>query len=196
MIEYISGKITAKHPTHLIIETNGIGFQVHIPLSTHNKVGKVGDTVKLLTAPYIRPEAWSLYGFHSEEERGLFNLLLTVSGVGPKSALAALSCMSVQQLRAAVASNDADRLTLIPGVGKKTAQRIALELKDKVRILPGEAREQLPLQAEAEEAVMALETLGYNRHQAEKAVERVMKSGTEEKVDEIVRMALGVLGRR
>lgn len=194
MFHHITGKISAKRPTHLIIENGGMGYIVHIPLSTHNQVGKVGDSVKLLLTPHIREDSWTFYGFASEEERTMFNLLLTVSGVGPKSALAALSGMSVQQFRRAIASGDVDKLTLIPGVGKKTAQRIALELKDKVRTLPGEAEEILPLEAEYREAALALEALGFSRIQAEKAVEKVMKSGGAEKAEEIIRKALGVMG--
>ncbi len=194
MYHHITGKIAAKHPAHLIVENGGFGYRINIPLSTHNKVGKVGDTVKLLLTPHIREDDWALYGFASEEERGLFELLLTVSGVGPKSALAALSGMSAQQFRTAIAANDVDKLTLIPGVGKKTAQRIALELKDKVKALPGDFEAGLPLEAEYGEAVLALEALGFSRVQAEKAVERVMKSGGADQAEEIIRRALGVMG--
>ena len=193
MFDYISGKIAGKHPTRLIIDVAGIGYDMQIPLSTYNKTGKVGEACQIFTQLVVRQESWTIYGFATEEERALFNLLMTVSGVGPKSALAALSGMSVQQIRSAIASNDAQKLTLIPGVGKKTAQRIALELKDKVKTLPGEAGEIIPLEAEYEEAVLALEALGFNRHRAEKAVTKVMKSGGEEKADEILRKALGFL---
>jgi len=196
MIEYITGKIAEKHPTYIIIETGGIGYKVNIPLSTHNKTGKIGDSVKLIITPYIREDSWTLYGFATEEERGLFNLLLSVSGVGPKSAVAALSSISPYQLRSALASNDADRLTLIPGIGKKTAQRIGLELKDKIQTIPGEKLEILPLDAAYEEALLALEALGYNRIQAEKAIEKVRKSGNEEKAEVIIRKALAVLTGR
>ncbi|NQS97924.1 MAG: Holliday junction branch migration protein RuvA [candidate division Zixibacteria bacterium] len=193
MFDYISGKIAGKHPTRLIIDVAGVGYDLQIPLSTYNKTGKIGDHCKIYTELVVRQESWTLYGFADEEERALFKLLMTVSGVGPKSALAALSGMSVQQIRSAIASNDAQKLTLIPGVGKKTAQRIALELKDKVKTLPGEAGETIPLDAEYEEAVLALEALGYHRHHAERAVAKVMRSGGDEKAGEILRRALGFL---
>lgn len=196
MLDYISGKIAVKHPTHLVIDAGGMGFRVQIPVSTYNTLGRTGGDVRLLTTLHIREDAWNIYGFATEEERSLFNLLMTVSGIGPKSGIAALSGMSAQQIRRAIASSDVDKLTLIPGVGKKTAQRIALELKDKVKSLPGDPVEQLPLDEASEEAVLALETLGYNRSQAEKAVGRVMRSGAEESSDEILKKALGVLSGR
>jgi len=196
MLEYITGKIAAKQPTHIVVDAGGMGFRLEIPVSTYNALGRPGDSVRLLTTLHIREDAWHIYGFATEEERSLFNLLMTVSGIGPKSGIAALSGMSAQQIRRAIASSDVDKLTLIPGVGKKTAQRIALELKDKVKSMPGDPLEQLPLDEASEEAVLALETLGYNRAQAERAVGRVMKSGEEQSSDEILKQALGVLAGR
>ncbi len=196
MLDYITGKIISKQPTSIVIEVAGIGFIVHIPLSTHNSIGQSGDQVKLLTSLHIREDAWNIYGFASEEERSLFNLLITVSKVGPKSGIAALSRMSAQQVRRAIAAGDVDKLSLIPGIGKKTAQRVALELKDKVQTLPGEVLEKLPLEEQFEEALLALETLGYNRMQAEKAIHKVMESGDEMKSEEIIRQALAVLTGR
>ena len=196
MFDYISGKIAAKQPAGIVIDVGGIGFTVHIPVSTYNAVGRVNDPVKLLTALQVREDAWTLYGFATEEERSLFNLLITVSGVGPKSGIAALSGMSAQQIRRAIASGDVDKLTLIPGIGKKTAQRVIVELKDKVKALPGDTPESLPLGDEAGEAVWALETLGYNRSQAERAVSKVVKSDSTDSTDEILRKALAVLSGR
>ena len=193
MITYITGRLAEKNATSIIVETGGIGYHINIPVSTYNKIGKVGETIKILTVLHIRPEAWNIYGFAAEDERALFNLLLTVSGVGPKSALAALSGMSIGQLSSAIASNDVDKLTIIPGIGKKTAQRVALELKDKIKTLPGEFKDRLPLDAAAEEAVLALEALGYNRNLAERAVEKVTKPGSAQKSDELIRLALGYL---
>lgn len=193
MLEYLSGKIIAKHPASIVIDTGGMGFTVNIPLSTYNALGKPGDAVKILTVLHIREDAWNIYGFASEEERSLFSLLTTVTGIGPKSAIAALSGMSSSQIRAAIASGDTDKLTLIPGIGKKTAQRVIVELKDKVKSLPGEMTEALALGDEAEEALLALEALGFPRVQAEKAIERVLKAGGGEKTDEILRKALNVI---
>ena len=196
MFDYISGKIAAKQPAGIVIDVGGIGFTVHIPVSTYNAVGRVNDPVKLLTALQVREDAWTLYGFATEEERSLFNLLITVSGVGPKSGIAALSGMSAQQIRRAIASGDVDKLTLIPGIGKKTAQRVALELKDKVKALPGESTEMLSIGEETMEALLALEKLGYNRAQAERAVFKVVKSDSTDSTDEVLRKALAVLSGR
>jgi Holliday junction DNA helicase RuvA len=188
MFDFITGKIITKHPTNIVIENNGIGWSVQIPLSTFNVVGKAGDAVKLMTSFHIRPEAWTIYGFATEEERALFNLLISVSGIGPKSAIAALSGMSAQQIQSAIVTGDADKLTVIPGIGKKTAQRIVLELKDKVKVLG--ALEVIPLEAEFEEAVLALEALGFNRNQAEKAVEKARKTVESNDTSDIIRKAL------
>lgn len=193
MIEYINGKLTEKNATNIVVEAGGIGYLIHIPVSTYNKIGNVGENVKILTVYHLRQDALTLFGFATADERVLFNLLLTVSGVGPKSALAALSGMSITQLSSAIASNDVDKITIIPGIGKKTAQRVALELKDKIKTLPGGLSDRLPLDAASEEAVMALEALGYNRVAAEKAVEKVSKSGEEQKSDELIRLALAYL---
>lgn len=195
MFDYITGKITAKHPAHIVLEVGNnigsIGYLIHIPLSTYNQIGKPGDPCRMLITPVVREDSWTLYGFATEEERTMFNLLTTVSGVGPKSAIAALSGMSVQQISSAIANADIDKLTLLPGVGKKTAQRIALELKDKIKTL--DIGEIIPLNAEVEEAVMALEALGFSRYHAEKAVQKVVKSGAEQKADQIIREALAYL---
>ena len=196
MFDYISGKIITKQPANIVIDVGGIGFSVNIPVSTYNAVGRIGDSVKLLTSLQVREDAWTMYGFASEEERSLFNLLITVSGVGPKSGIAALSGMSAQQIRRAIASGDVDKLTLIPGIGKKTAQRVIVELKDKVKALPGDTPDALPLGDEAGEAVWALESLGYNRAQAERAVSKVVKSDSTDSTDEILRKALAVLSGR
>jgi len=195
MFDYISGKLISKTPAKLTIEAGGFGYTVHIPLSTFNVLGKLGDTVTLLLSPHIREDAWMLYGFAAEEERALFNLLITISGVGPKSAIAALSGMSVSQIRAAIASGDVDKLTVIPGIGKKIAQRVVVELKDKIKTLPGESTELLSIGEEAREAVLALETLGYNRMQAEKVVGKAMKSGDSLPVEEIIRKALAFINK-
>lgn len=195
MFDYISGKLISKTPAKLTIEAGGFGYTVHIPLSTFNVLGKLGDTVTLLLSPHIREDAWMLYGFAAEEERALFNLLITISGVGPKSAIAALSGMSVSQIRAAIASGDVDKLTVIPGIGKKIAQRVVVELKDKIKTLPGESTELLSIGEEAREAVLALETLGFNRMQAEKAVGKAMKSGDSLPVEEIIRKALAFINK-
>jgi len=193
MFDYITGRLITKSPAKLIIEAGGLGYAVNIPLSTFNAVGKPGDIVKLLLSPHIREDAWTLYGFASEEERSLFNLLITVSGVGSKSGIAALSGMSVSQIRSAIASGDVDKLTVIPGIGKKIAQRVVVELKDKVKALPGETTELLAIGEEAMEAVLALEALGYNRAQAEKVVSKAVKSGETLPVEEIIRKALSFI---
>ena len=196
MFDYISGKLISKTPAKLIIEAGGLGYAVNIPLSTFNAVGKPGDTVKLLLTPHIREDAWTLYGFAAEEERSLFNLLITVSGVGPKSGIAALSGMSVSQIRSAIASGDVDKLTVIPGIGKKIAQRVVVELKDKVKALPGETTELLSIGEEAMEALLALETLGFNRAQAERAVGKILHSGETIPVEQIIKSALNLLSGR
>jgi Holliday junction DNA helicase RuvA len=195
MLEYITGKISEKRPTYVVIDTGGIGYRINIPLSTYNAVGNIGDPVKLFTVLHLRfrQDTLGIYGFSTEEERTLFNLLLTVTRVGPKNALAALSTISTSQLRSAIASGDIDKLCIIPGISKTIAQRLVVELKEKVKALAGEGGELIALGTEAEEAVLALEALGFAHPQAVKAVETARKTIDIADTGLILRKALSLL---
>jgi Holliday junction DNA helicase RuvA len=193
LIDYVRGTLAEKHPTHVVVEQSGIGYRIQIPLSSYTHLGEMGSEVKLLTHHHIREDTEDLYGFATTAERTLFQLLIEVSGIGPKLAQTILSGMAATALRNALVAADHMALTRIPGVGKKTAERMVLELKDKVAgmIPAGTGADVVPAEsAPDDEAVRALVTLGYNRFEAQQAVSRIRKSGENLPVEEIIRAAI------
>ena len=196
MIAYLEGKLIEKNPTHLILEVNGVGYSVNIPISSYTKIGEVGQSVKVLTHQYVREDELRLYGFASRQEKGLFELLISVNGVGPRVALGILSSIPVGDFQRSVLGEDLDVLTHISGVGKKTAQRLIVELKEKLgkvdlgmdREAGVEERIGVPVD---EEAVLALISLGYNKLDARKAVQKVHSESEESlPVEELIKRAL------
>ena len=195
MIAYLEGKLIEKNPTHLILEVNGVGYSVNIPVSSYASVGEVGQTVKVLTYQYVREDELKLYGFSSHQERDLFELLISVNGVGPRVALGILSSISVEDFQRSVLAEDLDVLTHISGVGKKTAQRLIVELKEKLgKVDLGiekavEVKEGIGIPAE--EAVLALVSLGYNKLDARKAVQKANSESEESlPIEELIKRAL------
>jgi Holliday junction DNA helicase RuvA len=173
MISTVSGKLIEKKPTSLLVDVNGLGYNLHVPLSTYESVGKVGEDVRLYTHLRVRDDSIDLYGFAKEEERSLFLLLLSVTGIGPKAALNILSSSSLDALHDAIGGGNESLLMAIPGIGKKMAARLVVELREKLAALmppvtdlpPGP-----PADAKAfEDAVAALTSLGYGRQAASKA---------------------------
>jgi len=195
LIAYLEGKLIEKNPTHLILEVNGVGYSVNIPVSSYASVGEVGQTVKVLTYQYVREDELKLYGFSSHQERDLFELLISVNGVGPRVALGILSSISVEDFQRSVLAEDLDVLTHISGVGKKTAQRLIVELKEKLgKVDLGiekavEVKEGIGIPAE--EAVLALVSLGYNKLDARKAVQKANSESEESlPIEELIKRAL------
>jgi Holliday junction DNA helicase RuvA len=177
MISTVSGRLLEKKPTSLSVEVNGLGYALHVPLSTYESVGAVGDKVRLFTHLRVRDDTIELFGFATEEERTLFLLLLSVTGIGPKAALNILSSSRPEALHDAIGSGNESVLMTIPGIGKKMAARLVVELKEKLPVLTSaEAGPQPPgppIAAKTfEDAVAALTSLGYNRAQAVKAVQK------------------------
>ncbi len=196
MIAYLEGKLIEKNPTHLVLEVNGVGYSINIPVSSYAAIGEAGQTVKVLTHQYVRQDELRLYGFASRQEKGLFELLISVNGVGPRVALGILSSIPVQDFQRSVLGEDLDVLTHISGVGKKTAQRLIVELKEKLSkvdlgIGEGlEAKERVTI-ASDEEAVLALVSLGYNKLDARKAVQKVNSESEESlPIEEMIKKAL------
>lgn len=189
MIAFITGKLAAKSPTWAVVETAGVGFHVFIPVSSFNALGPAGSDVRLLTHLHVREDALHLYGFATEAERRLFLLLISVSGVGPKLAQGILSGISVEEFEAAVRAQDAAALVKVPGVGRKTADRLVLELRDKIGDAPaaGPAGAASPVE---EEAVLALVSLGYKRVQAQEAVRKALKTNRSASLEEALKAAL------
>ena len=190
MIGRIAGKLVAKHPPQILIDVHGVGYELDVPMSTLYQLPGTGTDVSLLTHLLIREDAHHLYGFATESERALFRQLLKISGIGARTALAVLSGMSVADLRDAVSRQDGGRLTKIPGIGKKTAERLLLELKDKLDIAV------IAVKAEtdgtANDVVNALLALGYSDKEVQFAVKN-LESGLS--VTEGIRQALKALSK-
>ncbi|MEP7014158.1 MAG: Holliday junction branch migration protein RuvA [Verrucomicrobiota bacterium] len=196
MITFLSGKLMTALPTQAVVDVNGIGYEVLIPLSSYDKLPAVGQPIHILTHLAVREDAHILYGFMSPLERDLFRLLVNnVSGIGPKLALAVLSGMSVTNFKAAVVNSDITALSKISGLGKKTAERIVLELKDKLGVAAAweaatAAHAPTAEQGQANEAVLALIALGYKQVDAHKAVRELQEKGEAKSAEELVKLAL------
>jgi holliday junction DNA helicase RuvA len=196
VITFLDGKLISALPTQAIVDVSGIGYEVFIPLSSYDKLPSVGQPVRILTHLAVREDAHVLYGFMTAAERDLFRLLVNnVSGIGPKLALAVLSGMSVNNFKAAVVNSDVVSLSKISGLGKKTAERIILELKDKLGVAAAwEAASAMhaptPEEEQANEAVLALIALGYKQVEAHKAVRDLQEKGEAKSAEELVKLAL------
>jgi len=197
MISFLRGKLVETLPTQVTIDVNGIGYDVLIPLSSYDKLPQPGQEVKLLTHLVVREDAHMLYGFATGTERDLFRLLINnVSGIGPKTALNVLSGISVTTFRGAVANNDVKALAQISGVGKKTAERIVVELKDKIGAAGAweAASAQRALSEEDQklsDAVLALMALGFKQVEAHDSVRKAQATlGLQANVEELVRACL------
>jgi Holliday junction DNA helicase RuvA len=193
MIAKISGSLIEKSPTRVLVEVGGIGYEIHIPLSTFDKLGALGEKISLHTHLHVREDALQLFGFATAREKQLFQHLLSVTGIGPKAAQSILSGCSVETFCRHIAQNEIAALTAIPGIGKKTAERLVLELRDRLaRWLPDDtaATAKSKISAIQEETILALVSLGYNRPSAEKAVARVTREAGELPVEELIKRAL------
>ncbi len=197
MIASLSGKLTRKGTDYLIVETAGIGYQVQVPLSTYCGVPEPGENVRLHIHTHLREDSLSLFGFLTEAEREMFQLLMGVSGIGPKLALAVLSSLSVQDLSCAIQDSDDSRLCGIPGIGRKTAARMVLELKDKIKqLIPAysPARSSAAAGAgNADDVISALVNLGYKKPLAEETVRKIVNGRPGLAVEELVRESLSIL---
>lgn len=194
MIAFLKGKLIHKDPTYVVIEVSGVGYHVHISLQTYTEI-KDQENILLFTHLNVREDAHILFGFSKESERKMFQLLVSVNGVGPSTAIVMLSYMTVEELKSAIVHDDAATLQRIKGIGGKTAQRVIIELKDKLKkdayeeIIPsGTGVRHNTLRAEA---LSALITLGINKSAAEKSVDGVLKkSGNTLTLEDLVKQAL------
>lgn len=196
MIAYLEGKLIEKNPTLLILEVNGVGYAVNIPVSTYGSLVETGQMVKILTYQHVREDELKLYGFSTKPEKELFELLIAVNGVGPRMALSILSCISVQEFQRSVLQEDLDVLTAISGVGKKKAQRLIVELKEKLgKVDLGERKdlreEEAILTPAVDEAALALMSLGYTKVDARRALDKVTEETKEAlPVEELIKRVL------
>lgn len=194
MLAYIKGILQAWNNESIIVETGGIGFNVNVPLTVLEKLPETGSEVKIYTYAHIREDGWTLYGFLNDDELKMFEQLLKVSGVGPKAAISLVSYISPSQFGLAVLTDDVDAFVKVPGIGKKTAMRIILELKDKFKKEQGKEIKSLTVRIDEKpenkvhDAVSALMMLGYSSQQANAAVSSVYNS--EKDLESIIRDAL------
>jgi len=197
MIAHLIGKLVYKSPDHSILDVNGIGYKIFTPLSTYYVLPKTGDSVTLHIHTRVREDELKLFGFLTEEEQTIFEKLITINKVGPKLALGILSGMSPANLLTAVMSNDAARLSAIPGVGKKTAERLTLEMKDKLSDLAFEMEHQPDTESlggSYEDALSALVNLGYKKPQAEKSLKSAYnKMGKDSSLEDLIKESLNNL---
>ena len=195
MIAHVRGHLVVKTPQYAVVDVNGVGYKVFIPLTTFTRLPHDNAEIILQTYTHVREDAILLYGFLSAEERDFFITLLTISGVGPKMGLNLLSGSSLSDLMKIVESEDIKRLSMIPGVGKKTAARIILELKEKLPVLSTSDGEPQADHSIAADALSALVNLGYPRAQAYEVIRKVREQNKDITVELLIREALKTLAR-
>jgi len=198
MIAHLSGKLLSKQPNQVIVDVNGVGYEVHVPLSTFYEVGEIGSQVQLRIYTHVREDTIALFGFKSAKEKLMFEQVTSISGIGPKLGITILSGMPVDELVAAIRQSNLARLTSIPGIGKKTAERLVVELRDKLaKTVPtGEQTAAQSVPQPQEDVISALVNLGYAKPSAEKAVQAVLSTSKPEPAfEELLRTALRQLSR-
>jgi holliday junction DNA helicase RuvA len=194
MIAHLQGRLLAKHPNQAIVEAAGVGYDVVISVPTFSDLPGVGSEVGMHIHTHVREDTIALYGFLRLAEKALFERLITVSGIGPKLAITILSGMAADEMVGAIRSNDVAKLTRIPGIGKKTAERMILELRDKLQTF-AETPAAAPVSAAEEDVLSALVNLGYQRAAAERALAILSANGKSGSFDVLFREALAVLSR-
>ena len=190
MIGRLVGRLAEKSPDQVLLDVGGVGYLVHIPLSTFYELPEAESPASLWIHTHVREDALALYGFLTERERALFLLLLGVAGIGPRVALTVLSGIPPAELVAALRSQDVRRLIAVPGVGRKTAERMVLELAEKVRRFADEPTLAAPPTVAAEDVLSALVNLGYRKGEAEKAVDAIARAGPPADFGEYLKLAL------
>ena len=195
MIAHLRGKLLEKHPNQAVVETGGVGYDVTISIPTFSELTSVGSEVALHIHTHVREDQLALYGFGRPEEKQLFEKLITVSGIGPKLGITILSGMRADDMVRAIRGNDIARLTKIPGIGKKTAERMVLELRDKLPPQGADQVREVPsLSATQEDVLSALVNLGYQRSPAEHAVRRAIERlGNAASFEQLFRQTMSLL---
>jgi Holliday junction DNA helicase RuvA len=198
MIAQLRGTLLEKHPNQVIVDAGGVGYDVHIPVSTYTALGGEGTTITLRIYTHVREDALVLFGFLTADEKAIFEKLISVSGIGPKLAITVLSGLATPDLIAAVRGGDVVRLVRIPGIGKKTAERIVLELKDKMASLAiDEGKSAIPaaplVNALDQDVLSALVNLGCSASAAEEAIRKAHEKNVEERFEPLFRAALALV---
>ncbi|MFA5911194.1 MAG: Holliday junction branch migration protein RuvA [Vicinamibacterales bacterium] len=196
MIAHLRGRVFEKHPNRLIVDVTGVGYDVLVPLSTFYTCGDPGAEISLRIHTHVREDQLALYGFATPLELAMFERLIAVSGIGPKLALAVLSGIEPRDLAGAILRNDLARLTAIPGVGKKTAERMCVELRDRLpKTIDAAGAAPAPADALRDDLVSALINLGYHRQAIDKTIETLLSTATAPRFEDVLRAALKDLSR-
>ena len=193
MITQLHGRLIEKNPTYVVIDCNGVGYEVNISLHTYGQIGS-DENIRLHTHLQIREDAHTLYGFYQPMERSIFRLLISISGIGANIARTMLSSMTPFEIQQAIMKEDLAAIKAVKGIGLKTAQRVLIELKDKIQNVAG--MDEIPVLKSntiKEETLSALEVLGYPRRQAEKVIDNIIQSAPESSVEELIKQALNKL---
>uniref|UniRef100_A0A7V2ZHI0 Holliday junction branch migration complex subunit RuvA n=1 Tax=Ignavibacterium album TaxID=591197 RepID=A0A7V2ZHI0_9BACT len=193
MIGFLRGKVVSAKPTQIILDVNGVGYLVNISISTFEKISDQNE-ISLFIHTHVREDALSLYGFYTEAEKEMFELLISISGIGPKVALSILSGITVDELQNAIQTENVSRLVSVPGVGRKTAERVVLELKSKVGFIETTVSKGIDYTVK-QEAVLALTTLGYNQKIAEKVVRDLLSENSSITLEDLIRKSLSELNK-
>lgn len=193
MITLLHGRLIEKNPTYVVIDCHGVGYEVNISLHTYEQIGSA-ENIRLHTHLQIREDAHTLYGFYQPVERSIFRLLISISGIGANIARTMLSSMTPTEIQQAIVNEDLAAIKAVKGIGLKTAQRVLIELKDKIQNVRG--MEEIPSfksNTIKEETLSALEVLGYSRKQAEKVIDIIIQGAPESSVEELIKQALNKL---
>lgn len=192
MIGYLTGKIISSKPTQLLLDVNGVGYSVNISINTFEKISEK-EIVSLFIHTSVKEDSITLFGFFTQSEKEMFELLISISGIGPKLGLNILSGISVDDLRFAISNGNVSRLIAIPGIGRKTAERVVLELRNKVDTIKTEGS--IKETSAKDEAIAALSTLGYQRQISEKIVRDLLIENSNYSLEELIRKALAGLNK-
>lgn len=193
MIGCLTGKIISKKPTRIILDVSGVGYLVNISINTFEKLPDEGEAASVFTYLAVREDSLTLFGFFTEAEKQMFELLISVNGIGPKLAQSVLSGIQIEDLKDAIKSGNLSRIIAVPGIGRKTAERILIDLKDKMDTIVSEAGAAgIPFKIK-DDAVMALTTLGYNQKTADKAVRDILAAVPNIQLEELIKSALSNL---
>ena len=193
MITQLQGRLIEKHPTHVVIDCQGVGYEVNISLNTYDQIGNE-ENIRLYTHLQIREDAHTLYGFFQPVERSIFRLLISISGIGASIARTMLSSMTPVEIQQAIVQENLAAIKAVKGIGLKTAQRVLIELKDKIQTVAG--MDEIPAfksNTIKEETLSALEVLGYPRRQAEKVIDNILQSEPDSSVEALIKQALNKL---
>ena len=193
MISQINGRLVEKTPTQLVLDCNGLGYAIHISLHTFSQIG-AEENIKLYTHLQVREDSHTLFGFHTTIERSIFLLLISVSGIGASTARTMLSSLEPKQIQQAIVSEDLNTIKSVKGIGLKTAQRVLIELKDKMmNLFDGEEIQIFGNNTIKDEALSALEVLGYSRKQSERILDQIIQTAPDSSIEELIKEALNKL---